>query len=156
MDYPSDKNNFLDRHICMLNDSYQKLLGHNLIDGTQASASLAKTLFYAPFAVVSHDTAEDPVFNYANLKALELFGFSWEEFIALPSRLSAEPIHRDERGKLLKEVSNNGFISDYSGVRVSKTGRRFLISNAVVWNLYDSNGSYAGQSARFDEWHFLN
>jgi MEKHLA domain len=155
MNYPSETNNFLSEHIALMSNSYSKLLGKDLISKNKAYETFAKTLFYAPFVVVSHNTAEDPVFNYANLKALDLFGFSWQEFTQLPSRLSAEPIHRLERDKLLAEVNRKGYIDDYQGIRLTKTNQRFLIKNAVVWNLLDDNGQYAGQAARFEEWQFL-
>lgn len=154
MQYPSDHNHFLDQHVRLLDNSYRQLLGHELITGNN-SVLPAQALFYAPFAVVSHNTEADPIFNYANLKALDLFGFSWDEFTALPSRLSAEPMHRFERERLLDEVSQKGYIDNYSGVRITKTGARFLLKNAVVWNLTDQEGRYAGQAACFAEWEFL-
>ncbi len=155
MNYPAENNNFLDGHAALLSNSYRRLFAKELILESEAHGMLAKALFYAPFVVVSHTTNPDPVFNYANLKALELFGFSWEEFTQLPSRLSAEPIHQLEREKLLAEVSRKGYIDDYKGVRLTKVGQRFLIKNAVVWNLLDSDGCYAGQAARFEGWEFL-
>lgn len=155
MNPPSKANHFLNQHASLLIHSYRELLGKALIPETQSHTALAQDLYYAPFVVVSHNTALDPVFNYANRKALELFGFSWEEFTALPSRLSAEPSHQLEREKLLAEVSLNGYSANYQGIRITKTGRRFLIKNAVVWNLLDGEGNYAGQAAKFGEWEFL-
>ena len=35
------------------------------------------------------------------------------------------------------------FIDDYTGVRISASGRRFRIDKAVVWNLVDQEGSIA-------------
>jgi hypothetical protein len=52
-------------------------------------------------------------------------------------------------------VTANGFINDYQGVRISKTGKRFQIRNAIVWNLTDSAGIYQGQAACFADWEFL-
>lgn len=155
MNYPTENNNFLSEHVTLMSNSYRKLLGKDLISENHTHETLAEALFYAPVVVVSHNTAADPVFNYANLKALALFGFSWEEFTRLPSRLSAEPIHQFERDKLLAEVSQKGFLNCYQGVRLTKMGQGFLIKNAVVWNLSDSEGCFAGQAARFEEWEFL-
>ena len=127
----------------------------DLIENTYSDEAFARQLFHAPFAVVSHDTASDPVFNYANLKALELFELRWEDFTRLPSRLSAEPVNQAERERLLAEVTEKGYIDHYEGVRISSTGKRFLIKNAVVWNLRDSEGGYKGQAAWFGGWEFL-
>jgi hypothetical protein len=52
-------------------------------------------------------------------------------------------------------VQQFGFIDDYSGIRISKTGQRFWIRNATVWNLIDMNGVRVGQAARFDHWDYL-
>jgi hypothetical protein len=72
-----------------------------------------------------------------------------------PSRLTAEAPDREERARLLEIVTRRGFIDDYSGIRVSKTGRRFRISRATVWNLLTEDGRPCGQAARFDKWEFL-
>jgi len=56
---------------------------------------------------------------------------------------------------LLEIVSRDGFIDNYSGIRISKGGRRFEISNATVWNLISETGEPRGQAATFSEWKFL-
>ena len=155
MNYPSEDNHYHSRHIALLCSSYRKLMGRELIQDSDSQGNLAKALFHAPFVIVSHNTAADPVFNYANLKALELFGFRWEEFTQLPSRLSAEPVHQSERERLLATVRRQGYLDNYQGIRVTKTGARFKINNAVVWNFVDDEGRYAGQAAQFGEWKFL-
>lgn len=65
-----------------------------------------------------------------------------ERFITLPSRLSAEPLHQADRERLLKEVAEKGFISDYVGVRIIGTGKRFRITKATVWNILDNEEKY--------------
>jgi hypothetical protein len=155
MDYPAEKNNFLVEHVLDLRNSYRQWLLKELTPGIQSDEQFARELFHAPFALVSHDTASDPIFNYANLKALELFELSWEDFTCLPSRLSAESVEQAERERLLAEVTEKGYIDHYEGVRISSTGKRFLIRNAVVWNLMDKNQSHKGQAAWFYQWEFL-
>jgi hypothetical protein len=73
----------------------------------------------------------------------------------MPSRLSAEPVNQQERERLLAKVTAQGFIDDYAGVRISKTGKRFLIQGAVVWNVVDEHGVYHGQAAWFKDWTWL-
>ena len=155
MRQPSIDNDFLAEHAALLGASYLRLLGKPLLYGLPDGIKFAEALYRAPFAVVSHDTSADPVFNYANAKALELFEMNWDEFTHTPSRLSAEPVNREERSRLLAKVTEQGYIDNYSGVRISKNGKRFLIENAVVWNLLDDNGSYRGQAACFADWLFL-
>jgi len=125
MDYPTKKNNFLVEHVLDIRNSYRQLLLKELIPDIHSDKQFARQLFYAPFEVVSHDTASDPVFNYANLKALELFELSWEDFVHLPSRLSAEPVNPAERDRLLAEVTEKNNIDHYEGVRISSTGKDF-------------------------------
>ena len=105
--------------------------------------------------VLSHDTAPDPILTYGNQTALNLFALSWEEFIRMPSRLTAEAPNQAERARLLAEVAVRGFIDDYSGVRIARTGQRFLIEQATVWNLLDDQGRRCGQAATFREWRLV-
>ena len=133
--------------------NYRRLLGRNLAgiaDGPEA----ASQLFNAPCAVLSAlgPPGSDHAFNYANHTALELFEYSWDELIGKPSSASAEPVHRDERRKLLDEVGRRGFIENYSGIRIGKNGRRFRIEKATVFNLTDDAGHYLGQAATFSRW----
>jgi len=116
---------------------------------------LAREAFFAPFVLVSHDTANDPVFNYANRAALDLFQVTWGEFTQLHSRESAEPESRHERARLLAEVKRKGYCEGYSGIRISKSGERFRIMDVTVWNLLDAEGCYRGQAAVYAKWEYL-
>jgi hypothetical protein len=129
--------------------------GRELVAGSESPAELAALVFNAPFVLVSHGTEADPVLNYGNAVALKLWEMSWEELTRTPSRLTAEAPNREERARLLAAVTANGYIDNYSGVRISKTGRRFQIAQATVWNLIDERGIYCGQAARFEHWEFL-
>ena len=69
-----------------------------------------------------------------------------------PSRLTAEPMHRDERARLLERTCRDGYVDDYSGIRISQSGRRFRVEQAIVWNLVDAAGHLRGQALTFDTW----
>lgn len=120
-----------------------------------AEAALARGVWEAPFVIVSHGTEADPVLNYGNQAALALWEMSWLELTRTPSRRTAEAPDREERARLLAAVTERGFIDDYSGVRISKSGRRFHIARATVWNLLTNDGSRCGQAAMFSDWKFL-
>ena len=152
---PSPANSYLLQHINLLRSSYKHYLGKDLLDSQLTAAEIAKEIYDAPFVVVSHDTSPNPVFNYGNLTALKLFEMTWSEFTSIPSRQSAEPPNREERAKLLQAVSSQGFIEDYSGIRISKNGQRFTIEQATVWNLIDFNKCYCGQAAVYSHWRYL-
>jgi MEKHLA domain len=138
-------------------DSYSRLLGKDLIvDRSISPRDQAQALNQASFVLVSHGTEADPILNYGNQMALKLWEMSWDELTATPSRLTAEPINREVRRQMLLQVANQGFIDNYQGVRISKSGQRFMIERAIVWNLTDPAGNYCGQAATFDQWQYLN
>ena len=139
-------------HSQVLLDSYARLLGHELLPRKGSAQEQARELFYVPFVVLSHGTEADPILNYGNAAALALWETDLATFTSMPSRLTAEAPQRDERARLLDRVSRDGYIDDYAGVRISTTGRRFLIERATVWNLFDSDGHRLGQAATFDRW----
>ena len=153
---PSEANQYLAAHVACLLSSLRRWTGRNLVDADLPLAQQARTLFDAPFAVLSHNTAADPVLNYANRAGLKLFELSWQELTVLPSRATAESIHQEARARLLARVRDYGYIDDYQGVRISKSGRRFEIEQATVWNLLDEQGADYGQAATFNRWRYLD
>lgn len=150
-----EENNWIG-HTQILLDSYARFVGTELINRSGTHAEQAERLFEASFVVVSHGTQDDPLLNYGNAAALELWQISVTDLLKTPSRMTAEPMHRDERAKLLARTSQNGFVDDYRGIRIATTGQRFLIERATVWNLLDCEGNRAGQAATFSEWTFLD
>ena len=134
---PSPANHFQVDHAERLRRTYHALTGRHLLDPALPPIAAAEALFHAPFVVLSHDTAADPILNYGNLAALNLFAMPWAAFTAMPSRLTAEASNRAERERLLAEVTAHGYIDDYAGVRIAKNGTRFRIEQATVWNLID-------------------
>ncbi len=151
---PSEQNLYWVEHVNLLRKSFRQLIGRDLADSALSSVEAAKQIYCAPFVVVSHDTAADPIFNYGNRAAQQLFEMSWQELTTLPSRQSAEPPNREERARLLASVSMQGFIENCAGIRISKSGRRFRIEQVTVWNL-NVNGSYLGQAAVYSNWTYL-
>jgi hypothetical protein len=142
-----------DGRIALIDESYRRLTGRQLV---QPEDDLALAFWNAPRAIVAHGTEADPIFFYGNALALDLFAMQADAFTRLPSRLSAEPMHRDERAELLDRVARDGFIDDYAGIRIAATGQRFRIEQATVWNLIDAAGAVHGQAATFDRWTMLD
>ncbi|MDP9129048.1 MAG: MEKHLA domain-containing protein [Candidatus Binatota bacterium] len=129
----------------LLEASYRTVVGRDL--RTDAGGDP----YDAPAALLMHGNEADPVFCYANRTAQGLWGLTRDEFIRLPSRLSAEPPVQAERDRLLARVRAHGFIDDYQGVRIAKDGTRFRISSAVVW-MVAVEGAMHGQAALFRDW----
>jgi len=136
-------------------DSYKRLLNQELIERNEDLLIDSKNLYNANFVVLSHNNKPDPIYNYGNQQALDLWEMSWKQLIQTPSRNTTEPISREEREALLKEANLKGYITNYGGVRVSSTGKRYLIQDITLWNLFDSKGEYCGQAATFSHWQKL-
>ena len=48
----------------------------------------------------------------------------------------------------LRQVAERGYVDDYEGIRISKSGKRFPIADVTVWQLIDVDGTIRGQAAR--------
>lgn len=132
--------------------SYTAITGMNLFDTSYSDEYRSYLLYHAPYVVVSHGIQQDPIFNYANLTAQQLWHIGWEVFVQLPSRFSVEPDRIEDRELLLAEAAKNGFINNYSGVRIASTGNRFRIEQVLLWNLPDEENKKIGQVALFRNW----
>lgn len=136
----------------LLAESFLRLTGKPLL---QSGSDLAQRLYVAPFALVSHGMDADPIFRYANQTAQQLWQMTWDEFVVLPSRLSAEKMLQGERDRLLQEAQSKGYIDTYEGTRIAKDGCRFKIQDTVLWNVIDSQGVQHGQACVIRNWDVL-
>lgn len=136
-------------------ESYHYWIGQDLIDRAGDRKTQALQLFEASIVVVSHGVESDPILNYGNQAALDLWELSWKQFIQRPSRLTAEADDRVERKRMLMQASAKGHYDGYRGVRISSTGKRFLVEQAVIWNVIDPAGHRIGQAATFSQWSYL-
>ncbi len=144
-------------HTQLLLYSFHHWTGSNLIPITnyQSPVEIANLLFNANLVVVSHGTQADPILNYGNQKALDLWKMDWHTFISTPSRYTAEVMERSEREKLLAQAKAQGYISNYRGIRIASTGDRFYIDQAIIWNVVDEEGKLWGQAATFRNWEAI-
>lgn len=139
----------------LLLNSFRHWVGRELLERVGEPDYQAHALFQAPFVVVSHGIEADPLLNYGNQVALKLWELSWEQLVRTPSRLTAEPVNRAERERMLEQAGERGYLDTYRGVRITSTGRRFLVENALIWNVVDAEGRRVGQAATFSEWTWL-
>jgi hypothetical protein len=143
----------------LLAHSFRRFTGKDIVPDAakREDKNLAQALYMADVAIVAHGAEADPVFCYGNACALGLWEMDWQDFTQLPSRLSAQAdtsIQAD-RDALLRKALQNGWVDDYTGVRISRTGRRFRISDTLLWNLTDEQGRRHGQAAYIRNWHYL-
>lgn len=136
---------------CLL-DSFHRWTGRDLLPRLGSPDEQARALFSAPFVAVSHGTEADPILNYGNQAALDLWEMTWDQLTRTPSRLTAEPVNREERARMLALAAAQGYFTGYRGVRISATGKRFLVEDATVWNVVDTSGTLVGQAATFANW----
>jgi len=139
----------------LLLNSFRHWIGRDLVERVGDQDYQAHALFQSPFVIVSHGIEEDPLLNYGNQVALELWELTWEQLVKTPSRLTAEGINRAEREWMLEQARTRGYLDTYRGVRITATGRRFLVENAVIWNVVAAGGRVVGQAATFAQWTWL-
>jgi PAS domain-containing protein len=137
--------------------AYEALLvsSYKIVTGRELCDNIASNIYEIESPIVSHGTQSDPIFCYANLAAQKLFEYSWDEFVSIPSRLSAEPDEREERQYLLERAMRDGYVDDYSGVRISKSGQRFRIFDTTLWQVIDELGNLYGQAAIIRGWEYM-
>jgi hypothetical protein len=137
------------RFFDLLASSYRRLVRKPLVEVGRG----ARWLYHdANFVVVAHNMAADPHFIYANQAAQICFGYSWEEFMALPLRLTTGVPDRAERQALLDTVRRQGFATGYRDLRIAKSGHHFWIEDGVVWQLVGKDGRTFGRAATFRKW----
>lgn len=133
----------------LLVGSFRRLVGGRLVEKERGPEWLYGD---APFVVIAHNTEPDPVFIYANATAQRRFGYNWGEFTKLKSKLSTGSGEREERQPLLDALTRNGYMVNYRGLRVTRSGSRFWMEDGIVWQLRDRHGQYHGQAAMFSKW----
>jgi hypothetical protein len=139
-------------HSLRLLRSYRHWTGRELMAETGPPEAVAERLYHHPAVVLSHGAEADPILNYGNAAALQLWEMTWDEFTKTPSRLTAEPVAQEERARLLVEAAKRGYLDHYRGIRISRTGRRFVVEGAIVWTVLDEDDRVIGQAATFDRW----
>lgn len=144
-------NNEFREQVQQLDAAYRHWTGARLPapDSLSEDERLAWLHHQAPYALLAHGIETDPLFHYANEQALASFKYPREEFIGMPSRFSASPMDREMRQTLLEQVTAKGIDHGYSGYRVDRMGRAFMIHEGSVWTLLDERGVRCGQAALF-------
>ncbi|MFY1825615.1 MEKHLA domain-containing protein [Myxococcus fulvus] len=139
----------------LLDASYQRYFGKALGVGfcpphlEQASdpTRLAWVHGEAPFMLLAQDTQAEPVYFYSNASASKQFGYSADEFLRTPARLSAPPDGQKYRTALIRSVEERGSMTGYSGIRVTQGGKLFRIRDTELWLVHDAQGTHQGLGA---------
>lgn len=128
-------------------DSYSRHVGRELVERSGDAAEDARQLFDLPLAVLAHDAAPRPLLDWANLAAARAFDATPETLLGVPSADTAPADAVADRRALFEVLAAHGCVVGYSGVRVSLTGRRFVIDDVTVFEITDAAGRPAGHAA---------
>jgi PAS domain-containing protein len=128
-------------------DSFRRCVGRDLVGRSGDPADDARRLFDLPQAVLAHDTSPAPLLDWANLAAARAFDATPETLLGRPSADTAPADATADRRQLFEALARDGFVTGYSGVRVSLTGRRFIIDDVTVFEVTDAAGRPAGHAA---------
>ncbi len=146
------------RFVACLLVSYRQAFGHHLLSVEKSQSSLrllSQELFAFSNPVMAHDSSQENLINYANSSALQLWACKWDQLVGKPSCLTAPVDQRKSRAFVLENALRRGSAVGYSGIRVDRLGRKFLIYNALIWTIWNENGDALGQAASFSNWDFI-
>ncbi len=153
---PDVSNGYHQEHVSLLLDNLKRWTGFDLAgEYNIPEDELGKRVFEADFYLLSHDESQDAILNYANKKALDLWEMTWQELINTSARETAKPDDREQRDEVMRQVNEKNFVEGYSGRRVSKSGKEFLIKDGAIWNLFAEDGKPYGRAAWFKEIEYL-
>jgi hypothetical protein len=145
---PEAGNDWHDAFVRRVLDAFARATGRNL--AAQAgfdAATPGRGCYFGDFALLTHRGDADATLNYGNARALALWECGWDAFTAMSSRDTAPAQGRAAREAMMDRVLSHGFVAGYSGERISRSGRRFVIADAIVWRLRDAGGAPFGVAA---------
>ncbi|MEY4965496.1 MAG: hypothetical protein RL274_1079 [Pseudomonadota bacterium] len=148
---PGEENNFQNAYIERVLASYFRITGNMpIVDGPAG-----QSVWSGDFALLTHRGGPEARLNYGNRFALDLWECNWDQFTATPSNATAPEEGRAAREEMMQRVMQNGFVTGYSGHRVTRTGRLFLIEDVTIWRLLDESGISFGVGAFFRQYRYL-
>ncbi len=147
---PGEENDFHDAFV-------QKVLAsHVCVTGRPLLPDLSgRDVWSGDFALLTHRGDPRAMLNYGNHFALDLWECDWDQFTATPSSATAPEEGRAAREAMMQQVIQNGFVTGYSGRRISRTGRLFLIQDVTIWRLLEESGESFGVAAFFRRYQRL-
>lgn len=142
---PTEANDFQDAYIRRVAASFARVTGAPL----RPSGLSGRAFWLGDFALLTHRGDDQATLNYGNEFALRLWEASWAEFTATPSAATAPREDHTSRDAVMQKVARDNFVRGYSGRRISRKGRPFIIQDVTIWRLLDENGAAFGVGAVF-------
>jgi len=153
---PGAANSYQGEFVARVAESFAHVTGRSLYEeaGLDPKAP-GRSAWMGGVALLTHRGDAGAMLNYGNGFALRLWECDWDALVALPSAATAPPEDIADRENLMRRVARDGFAGGYSGRRISRTGRLFVIENATVWRLIDRSGDSFGVGAFFRDYRYL-
>ena len=153
---PSQDNDYQSGFVARVAGAFAHVTGKSLAGEAGLDPfALGKSAWLGDFALLTHRGDAQAVLNYGNQFALALWECDWNTFIATPSGATAPGQASAARDRLMEEVEKKNFVTGYSGERISRTGRRFVIEDVTVWRLVAGNDESFGMAAFFRRYRRL-
>ncbi|MBK7003353.1 MAG: MEKHLA domain-containing protein [Rhodoferax sp.] len=114
---------------------------------------IGRCAYHAPFVVLAHDTAPDPVFFTPTFWSSSCLYELKRWFARYPCRQSS-PARRSQSCLDWWQATATSMAAP--GIRIARTGQRFRIERATVWNLVTGDETVVGQAAAFGSWVTLH
>jgi len=147
---PGPDNDWQGGHVARLVETFARATGRDLVaDMKLDPARLGRSAWDGDFALLSHRGDGQATMNYANRFGLALWETDWAGLIRMPSEATAPAQDVAERRVMMEEMAQRGFVSGYTGRRISAKGRLFMIENVTIWKLVDAKGQPFGAAATF-------
>ena len=152
LEHPDEKNRFHEAHMLLVLESLKKLSGRDLLaEWNLPGTKLGEEIFFGEFYLLTHDGTDEALLNYANKCALDAFEMNWEQFQGMPSSHTARAENQKEREKMMRRVREEGFVTGYEGLRVTRNNREFWIRNGIIWQISAPDDANYGVAAYFTD-----
>jgi hypothetical protein len=153
---PGENNDYHALFVARVVRSFEQVTGKSLMrEAGLDPRALGRSAWSGDFALLTHRGDARAVLNYGNALALRLWEMDWDTFTATPSGDTAPGEASAARDLLMEKVAKDNFVTGYSGERISRRGRRFLIKDVTVWRLLDEKGASFGMAAFFRQFRYL-
>jgi hypothetical protein len=153
---PGENNGYHADFIARVAQSFHHVTGRSLLEEAALDPkALGLSAWFGEFALLTHRGDAGAVLNYGNRFALKLWEMDWNSFTATPSSNTAPHDASAGRDLLMEKVARENHVSGYAGVRISRSGRRFVIEDVTVWRLLDDKGGSFGMAAFFRRFRYL-
>ena len=127
---PDAANHYCVEHVSILLNNLKRWTGFDLAgEFTIAKSDLGKGVFEAAFCLLSSDLSPDPVLNYGNQRALDLWEMSWEELTSTRSRDTARADRQSDRDGLMRQIGEMNFNLGHPSIAIRQSNLALVLND---------------------------